>query len=126
MVRDVGQQMIGIVLFVWTRVKKLMESHIRTFAHDQIRKTCYFWPFLRKSLTFWPIFRISSLDNRLCWSTHVFSSFRDNMSKTMFTSCECLFNKLFVRTLLFSSKFLAKLFACDIFYIQRAIFLGIQ
>ena len=30
MVGDVGQQMIGIVLFVWTRVKKLVESHVRT------------------------------------------------------------------------------------------------
>jgi hypothetical protein len=33
-----GLQMIGKVLLVWTRVKNLLESHIRTLAHDQIGK----------------------------------------------------------------------------------------
>ena len=42
MVGDVGQQMIGIVLFVWTRVKKLVEAHVHTFANDCFEKAYYF------------------------------------------------------------------------------------
>ena len=50
MVGDVGQQMIGIVLFVWTRVKKLVESHVRTFARDRFEKPIIFIFFLKKEL----------------------------------------------------------------------------
>lgn len=60
-VGDVGQQMIGIVLFVWTRVNKLVESHVRTFAHDRFGKAYYFLLFFEKSLSFCTLLGIISV-----------------------------------------------------------------
>jgi hypothetical protein len=44
-----------------THVAHLMESHVRTFAHDSFEKACYFLLHLGKASTFWLHLRIFSL-----------------------------------------------------------------
>ena len=55
--------MIGYVPLGWTRVKFLVESHIRTIAHDSFGKDTYFWHDFGKATTFWHHLGIYSLKN---------------------------------------------------------------
>lgn len=49
-----------------TRVAHLMESHVRTFAHDSFEKACYFLLLLGKASSFWLLLGIFSFLFGLC------------------------------------------------------------